>query len=192
MTQPVLSPTPENADWAKELSLAPVNKDGVRLNLIESSYRVKGVKHWVVRVAVAKDFAPPWEFGEIVFNPVYEGFGWCAGHASPGPLLPRSFIDIGKNKLVGILNGRVKHQFERENIILGEVTIGLFIYDFEKGKIDWVSKKHLIKDSQAKIITFASQFVQTDYKTGILYAHVDDSFIRAYTLYSDGIRKLVD
>jgi hypothetical protein len=73
----------------------------------------------------------------------------------------------------------------------GNFTVGLFIYDYEKGKILWVSKKPIIKDSQAKRITFASQFIETKPGEGILYAHVDDSFVRAYTLYTKEIKKIL-
>ena len=50
----------------------------------------------------------------------------------------------------------------------------------------------LIRDTQAKNITFASQFIQTNTNEGILYAHVDDSFVRAYTLYADQIKDLIE
>ena len=67
-------------------------------------------------------------------------------------------------------------------------SVGLFIYDYEQGKIDWASPKLFIQDTEARTITFASQFVETKPSEGILYAHVDDSFVRAYTLYAEGIR----
>ena len=70
-------------------------------------------------------------------------------------------------------------------------SVGLFIYDYENGKIDWVSPEPLIRDSEAKTITFASQFIQTKNGEGILYAHVDDSFVRAYTLYADKLKNII-
>lgn len=70
-------------------------------------------------------------------------------------------------------------------------SIGLFIYDYENGKILWVSPDYFIRDSDAKTITFASQFVETKRGEGILYAHVDDSFIRAYTLKADLILNII-
>jgi len=70
-------------------------------------------------------------------------------------------------------------------------SVGLFIYDIEVGKIDWVSPEPLIQDSEAKTITFASQFVETNNGEGILYAHVDDSFVRAYTLKAEDIKSLL-
>lgn len=191
MTLPVVSPKEVDEGGAKELSLAPVNKDGVRLNLVESSDRIGKVGYSTIAVAISHDYGPPWEFGEVVFHPKYNGYKWCEGHASPGPLLPRSFIDVGKTRRVGILNARSATQFLKNKTQYGPFTIGLMIYDFQKGKIEWVSKETMINDSKATNITFASQFIQKDKEAGVLYAHVDDSFVRAYTLYADGIRELV-
>jgi len=39
--------------------------------------------------------------------------------------------------------------------------------------------------------TFASQFVETGKGEGILYAHVDDSSVRAYTLRAEMIQYLL-
>ena len=72
--------------------------------------------------------------------------------------------------------------------------MGLFIYDYENGKIDWVSPEPLIEDtevSEKRAITFASQFVQTELGQGILYAHVDDSFVRAYSINASAIISLL-
>jgi hypothetical protein len=59
-------------------------------------------------------------------------------------------------------------------------------------RIDWVSPEPFIRDSEARTITFASQFVSgadagLPADTGILYAHVDDSFVRAYTLRAEEV-----
>ena len=48
-----------------------------------------------------------------------------------------------------------------------------------------------IQDSEAITITFASQFVETAQGEGILYAHVDDSFVRAYNLKAESIKSLL-
>ena len=78
----------------------------------------------------------------------------------------------------------------------GTFSIGLFIYDYEQGKVDWVSSDPFIQDSEAgkggnRAITFASQFVETNPGEGILYAHVDDSFVRAYTLKADLLKSIL-
>ncbi len=192
MTEPVVNKEEVGATYAKELSLAPVNSNGVRLNLVESKDKIDGVSYSTVRVAKAKGFGPPWELGETVFHPKKDGYPWCAGHASPGPLLPREFIDVGEGKLLGFMNGREANTIVEGKTKYGMFSVGLFIYDFENGKIDWVSKEPLIIDSEAKTITFASQFVLTGNGEGVLYAHVDDSFVRAYTIKAEEIKKLVD
>jgi len=189
MTEPTLVDTGDGS--AKELSIAPVNSKGVRLNLIESS---KKGKHWTystVRVAIAHDMGKPWEFGETIFNPEDHNISWIGGHASPGPFLPKTFIDVGENKLVGILNGREANKKIGGKTKYGMFSVGLFIYDYEHGKIDWVSPEPLIIDSEATTITFASQFVETENGHGILYAHVDDSFVRAYSLEANQIKELL-
>lgn len=189
MTLPVLRGSKEHA--AKEVSIAPKNNSGTRLNLFESSDWVDETWYSTVRIGAAESVGTPWHFGETVFHPKDHGIAWAGGHASPGPLLPRSFIDVGEGKLLGVLNGREANTKKRGQIHYGMFSVGLFIYDYEHGRIDWVSPEPLIRDPEAKTITFASQFVETGPGEGILYAHVDDSFVRAYTLYGEGIQPLL-
>jgi hypothetical protein len=92
---------------------------------------------------------------------------------------------------LGVMNGREANQEEAGITKYGMFSIGLFIYDYEQGKIDWVSEQPFIQDSEAKTITFASQFVEQSEGKGILYAHVDDSFVRAYTLEAEKLKKLL-
>jgi len=191
MTAPVLVADPKTYEGAKEVSIAPVNSKGVRLNLFESSKKETDFTYSTVRVAIAKDMNGPWEFGKTVFHPKERGITWIGGHASPGPLLPKSFIDVGKNKLLGIMNGREANKKLDGKTTYGIFSVGLFIYDYETGTIDWVSPEPLIRDSEARTITFASQFIETSSGEGILYAHIDDSFVRAYTLYSKGLKSLL-
>ncbi|MGD0328287.1 MAG: hypothetical protein ABSB00_01075 [Minisyncoccia bacterium] len=192
MTMPVLMAGRRGG--AKEVSIAPLNKKGSRYNLVESSDKIKDTYFSVVRTAIARDMGKPWKFGKIVFHPGRQSARWIAGHASPGPFLPSTFIDIGPGRRVGIMNGCGANKIIGGETKYGTFSIGLFIYDYEKGKIDWVSPKPFIQDSQAgkvRAITFASQFVETNPGKGILYAHVNDSFVRAYTLYAEGIQALL-
>ncbi len=190
MTKPVLLDSYGNT--AKELSIAPINKKGFRYNLIESRDRSGDVTYSIVQIAIVKDMAKDWEYGDVVFHPKDHNIFWIGGHASPGPLFSKSFIDIGEGKLVGILNGREPNKKMKDGTIkYGMFSVGLFIYDYENGKIDWVSPEPFIQDSEAITITFASQFIETKQGEGILYAHVDDSFVRAYTLNSDLIKSLL-
>lgn len=187
MTQPVLG----GFEKAKEVSIAPKNSTGTRFNLYESSDRTGKVHYSTVNVAEASEMGKPWKNIGTAFNPKETKWGWIAGHASPGPLLPQEFIEVGKNKLVGFINGREAGRIDKDRTYYGIFRIGLFIYDYEKGKIDWISPKPFIQDSEAVNITFASQFIQTGVEKGIVYAHVDDSFVRAYFVDPEGIRKFI-
>lgn len=189
MTAPSLIGT-QNRN-AKEISIAPLNSKGFRYNLIESGNKRPDWIYSTVQIAIAHDMGKPWEFGEIVFHPADAKIPWIGGHASPGPLLPKSFINLGENKLLGIMNGREANQKVGKETKYGMFSVGLFIYDYENGKIDWVSPELLIIDTEAVTITFASQFVETKPGEGILYAHVDDSFVRAYTLNAGAIKRLL-
>src|SRR3989344_5640450 len=192
MTMPVLMA--DKKGGAKEVSIAPLNKKGLRYNLVESSDKIKNTHFSVVRTAIARDMGRPWRFGKTVFHPGKQSIRWIAGHASPGPLFPNTFIDVGHGKRVGIMNGCEANKTIKDRTKYGTFSVGLFIYDYENGKIDWVSPTPFIQDSQTgkvRAITFASQFVETNPGEGALYAHVDDSFVRAYTLYAEGIRALL-
>ena len=189
ITKPVLMDIGEMS--AKEVSIAPLNSKGFRYNLIESRDRQTDITYSVVKTAIAKDMGQSWEYGETIFHPKDHNIPWIGGHASPGPLLSKSFINVGEGKLLGIINGREANQFIDGKTKYGMFSIGLFIYDYENGKIDWVSPLPFIQDSEAITITFASQFVETAQGEGILYAHVDDSFVRAYTLHAEEVRKLL-
>ena len=189
MTMPAIRGDLENG--AKELSVAPKNSSGVRHNLVESSLIEDGVYYSTVRVADAEDFGEPWKLRETIFHPKEMGIEWASGHASPAALFSRDFIDVGEGKMLGLLNGRGANRVINGETVYDPFRIGLFIYDFENGKIDWVSPEPLIEDSEARNITFASQWIETGSGEGILYAHVDDSFVRAYTLNAEDLKPLL-
>src|SRR3989338_4408535 len=194
MTMPVLMADQQGG--AKELAIAPVNKQGFRYSLVESADKIGNTIYSVVRFAIVEDMGEPWKFGEIAFHPAKHDIAWIAGHASPGPLFSKNFIDVGEGKLLGIMNGCVANQEIDGKTKYGTFSIGLFIYEYENGKIDWVSPEPFIQDSEAgkggnRAITFASQFVGTNPGEGILYAHVDDSFVRAYTLKADLLKLIL-
>ena len=186
MTMPALQADTNNT--AKEVSIAPINSKGIRYNLIESSSIEDKVWYSTVRIGIARSMDKPWEFGETVFHPKEQDIPWIGGHASPGPLFPKSFIDAGEGKLVGIINGREANRTVDDKTVYGMFSVGLFIYDYERGKIDWVSPKPFIQHTEAHAITFVSEIVETKPGEGILYAHLDASFVRAYALYAEGIR----
>lgn len=190
MTDPVLMDIGEMS--AKEVSIAPLNSKGFRYNLVESRDRQTDTTYSIVKVAISKEMGQSWKYGETVFHPKENNIPWIGGHASPGPLFPKSFIDVGEGKLLGVINGREANQkLVDGKIKYGIFSVGLFIYDYENGKIEWVSPEPFVKDSEAVTITFASQFVETGLGEGVLYAHVDDSFVRAYKLKAESIKFLL-
>jgi hypothetical protein len=190
ITMPVLINN-DKTGTAKEVSIAPKNSQGVRLNLFESSDIINGDWYSVIKVAISRQAGPKWELGKTVFHPKEQNRSWCAGHASPGPLFPKSFIDVGENKLLGLMNGREANKKIGGKIKYGRFSPGLFIYNYEAGIIEWMADEPLFQDSESKTITFVSQFIQTGAEEGIVYAHVDDSFVRAYTLNSEKIKTLI-
>lgn len=191
MTLPALQADPGGQNTAKEVSIAPLNNKGIRYNLFESSSIENKIWYSTVRVGIAENMNEPWQFGETIFHPKKHNIAWAGGHTSPGPLFSKEFIDMGNGKLLGIMNGREANQQIGGKTKYGMFSVGLFIYDYESGKIDWVSPEPFIQDSEAKTITFASQFVETGAGEGVLYAHVDDSFVRAYSLNTAAILALL-
>ncbi|MFA5986299.1 MAG: hypothetical protein WC819_03055 [Parcubacteria group bacterium] len=190
MTQPVLME--KNNCGAKEVSIAPMNKRGFRYNLVESSDHGKGYWYSTIRTVIAEDMGKNWKFGKTVFHPKKENIEWAGGHASPGPLMSRKFIDVGEGKCLGFMNGR---EVDRKNgtfVKYGKFSVGLFIYNYEEGKIEWISPNYFIRDSQAKTITFASYFMDQQNGKGLLYAHVDDSFVRSYEITVEGLKKFME
>lgn len=180
MGEPVLGPVEGVHSGAKEPAIAPETSDGVRINLVESSDVLDGTNYSVLRTAIAEDPGEPWEYDELVFHPARDGREWCAGHVSSGPFLPRSFVDVGEGKRVGILNGREANRVNGSTTGFGTFSIGLLIYDYETGTIEWFSEEPFLRDPSARTITFASAFRQIGADRGAIYAHVDDSFIRVY------------
>ena len=174
---------------AKDLSIAPINSHGARYCLIESADKIKKHYYSVIKLAVTNKENVLWKYGKIVFHPAKQKIPWIAEHASPGPLFSKRFIDVGEGKCLGLINGRGKETRINGQIHYGVFSVGLFIYDFENGKIDWVSPQPLIQDSEAKTITFASQIVETGKGKAIVFAHVDDAFVRSYSLKAASIKK---
>lgn len=190
MTQPALLADIQGG--AKEVSIAPKNSKGIRYNLVESADIQEDTYYSVVRIAEAENMEEPWKFGKIVFHPIEHDIPWIGGHASPGPLFSKSFIDVGEGKALGVMNGREANKKIGNEVTYGTFSVGLFIYNYEDGEIEWVSPVPFIQDTEAKTITFASQFIETTTGKGILYAHVDDSFVRGYDLEAREIKKWIN
>lgn len=187
MTEPVLKPVSGVHGGAKEVAIAPQASDGNRYNLVESNDTIGDTAYSVLRTTIAPDLSGPWEYGDLVFHPALDGHEWCGGHVSPGPFLPREFLDVGEGRIVGLLNGREANRVVDGEIRYGEFAIGLMVYDYENADVEWVSEKPFIRDPDAVSITFASAFRQTAANRGLIYAHIDDSYVRVYRVDADSL-----
>mgnify|MGYP006883582331 CR=1 FL=1 len=88
-------------------------------------------------------------------------------------------------------NGREVKKIVNKEKIYGKFCPGLIIYNPETGKIPWIAPECLFEDPDARTITFSSDFLRTEKQSGILYAHVNDSFIRAYKIDANELKKLL-
>ncbi len=190
-TEPVLSDLSniEVVVGFKEVAISPKVFDFGRVNLVESGYwsGLRNERASTIIAAKTKDMGRSWEFLKTVADPTKLGYAWANGHLSPGPIFPESFISH-KDLLVGIVNGREKTKEVNGQKIFGRFSIGLMLFNPRTGEIPWISSKPLISDPEARTITFASDFLRLNKNSGILYAHVDDSFVRAYKIDA---RKLI-
>lgn len=197
-TEPVLSPDIKTINiypGFKEAAISPIltSKGKIRINLAESGYFDEDLNENFSTVVSAQssNMAKPWKFLKTVIDPQKMMYKWIQGHASPGYIFEPKFIKH-KDLLVGIINGRSPTTKTKEGKkIYGKFGVGLMLFNPETGEIPWVSPEPFIDGPDARTITFASDFMQQDDKKGILYAHVDDSFVRAYEISVDGLKKFL-
>ena len=187
-TDPVLKPRFDvGISGFKEVAISPYEYYGSRINFTEAGYGDNSV----ITSVRATDMGKAREHIEMVLHPKDIGYDWCAEHLSPCTFLPKEFIDLG-DLLVGIVNGR-----ERSIIEDGKKTIyrkfrpGLILYNYKTGKIPWISSDPLFEDPDADTITFASDFLMRNENDGILYTHIDDSFVRAYRIEGEALREFL-
>ncbi len=186
-TDPVLKPRFDfGISGFKEVAVSPFVYNGQRINLTEAGYGDNSV----ITSVRATDMGKAWEYTEIVLHPKNVGYDWCAEHLSPCTFLPNEFIDLG-DSLVGIVNGREKSIVEGEKTIYRKFRPGLILFDYKTGKIPWISSEPLFEDPDATTITFASDFLMKNKDEGILYAHVDDSFVRAYRIDGKALKEFL-
>jgi hypothetical protein len=190
-TKPVLSPIKKFRGF-KEVTISPVNKKGYRINLSEAQLVINNDELSVTISAKGKELSKPWKFQEIVLDPRKMKYDWCKGETSPMILFPKDFISLkNKDLVVGIINGREVKKIVNKEKIYGKFCPGLIIYNPETGKIPWIAPECLFEDPDARTITFSSDFLRTEKQSGILYAHVNDSFIRAYKIDANELKKLL-
>ena len=171
-TEPVISDN-------KEVAISPVKSENYRYVLAESW---EGNPAEGISLLKAKNMERNWEFERLVFDNKRQHYPWCAGKASPCRLIDPSIIDIGNNLLLGIYNGNSGKYRKDGKEYRGDFEPGLFLFDYKTGNIPWIDKRSLFKDPKAKTITFASELVCLNNNEAILFAHPNDSFVRAYKL----------
>lgn len=190
-TKPVLSPIGKFRGF-KEVTISPINKKNYRINLSEAQLVINNEELSVTITAKSNSLSKPWKFKEIILDPRKMKYSWCKGETSPMILFPEDFISLkDKNLVVGIINGREVKKIVNKEKVHGKFRPGLFIYNLETGKVKWISPTCLFEDPGARTITFSSDFLRTSSEEGILYAHVNDSFIRAYKINSKELKKLL-
>lgn len=188
-TPPILSPIGKTIEGFKEVAISPkVNKS--RINLTEVEIVDKKEHFSAIAAVKADDMGKPWKYIKIAINPHKLPYSWCNGHMSPCTFLPRDFVTID-DLLVGVINGRERERVIDGQEVYGKFRVGLCLFDPKTGSIPWVSPKPLIEDPKARTITFASDFLQTSKNEGILYAHVNDSFVRAYKINANKLLKFL-
>jgi len=191
-TEAVLGPVGEEICGFKEACISP-EINGKRINLNEMG--IMDGENWVSAISFseAKEMSKPWKYLGITLDPRKMKYDWCKGHLSPCKLLPREFVsvDFDKDLLVGIVNGREKEKIIDGKKIYGKFNPGLILFNPKTGEIPRISSEPLFEDPDARTITFASDFFISEKKGGILYAHVNDSFVRAYKINPDELKKLL-
>jgi len=210
-SKPVLAPVGKFRGF-KEAAVSLVKKNNCWMNLTEALLVENGDELSVIVSAKAANISKPWEYKEVVLNPkkikIPLGFltlqlgkgnktqlkeikyEWCKGDASPCCFFPKDFLDRG-DLLVGIINGREQKKVVNGKRVYGKFRPGLILFNPKTGKIPWISPEPLFEDPDARTITFASDFLRTGKKEGILYAHINDSFIRAYKIDGRELEKYV-
>jgi len=190
-TPPILGPTSQKIRGFKEAAISPIATKGKRLNLTES-WKLKEDGHSLQTIAVveAEDMGKPWNLKSF-FDLKEKGYHWCKEELSPCRFIPKEMVDFG-DCLVVIVNGREPKKKMDNKEVRGDYKPGLILFNTKTGEIPWIAKEPLFEDPDAKSITFASEFVQTSKDEGILYCHVDDSFVRAYKINMKELKKYIE
>ncbi|MFH1501112.1 MAG: hypothetical protein ABIE22_04180 [archaeon] len=186
-TTPSLSPLKDQKiSGFKECSISPVKTKEERFALNEALLNEENKDRSIITLSKIEDISKEWKFLKILLDPHKQKFNWCKGHLSPC-----RFIGEHKNLLVGIINGREPSKIISNKKIYRKFRPGLILFNPQTGEIPWISEKHLFEDPDATTITFASDFIQTEKDKGILFCHVNDSFVRAYKLNLKEIKNLL-
>lgn len=177
----VLGPKNEKITGFKEVMPTPNLQNGSGIYLTEIEI-VEDRLLSAIAAVKSNGFGGKWDYMHLALDPRNSKHNWCKGHVSPCRVLPKNFIDPGNNLFAMIINGRELPSLKNGRKIYGNFLPGLALYNSKTVEISWVAEKPLFKDPKSTAITFASEFIQTEKNKGILYAHPNDSFVRAYKL----------
>ena len=188
-TKPVIGPINKRICGFKEVSI-PINvKETPRYHLMEMGYLEN--EEWVSTIssALAKEMHSPWKYKKIVLNPLEMKNNWCKGHLSPCCFLDD--LNLKEDLLVCLVNGREPETFVMEKKVYGKFRPGFILFNTKTGEVPWIDSEHFLEDPDARTITFASDFIKINNNKGILYAHVNDGFVRAYEVDLKELEKYI-
>ena len=186
VTNPLLGPIEGKFMGFKELAPTPNRVEGHWFHLVEGIEKREEFGCSVIACIRASEFGKNWNFEKVSFHPKNNKISWCGGHVSPCRILSEDIIKLRRGLRVLLINGRAKSTVKKA---YGKFRPGLALYNPETGEIPWVDSRHLIEDPEATTITFASEVFVLDEGHILVYAHVNDSFVRAYRVGIEEIKK---
>lgn len=173
-----LSATKPVIENNKEIAISPIKNKNFRYILTESwtSSSEEGMG-----VLKAKDMDKDWEFVGLALGSNSGEVNWHSKYASPCKIINSSYTNIKEN-ILGICTGHSHRQIKEGIEYRGDFLPGLFLFNPKTGKVPWIDSEYWFKDPDARIITFASDFIKISDEKGILYCHINDGFVRAYEI----------
>lgn len=171
-----LNATKPVIDNNKEIAISPVKNKDFRYILTESwtSKSEEGMG-----LLKAKEMNKDWKFLKLALKAKEEDSSWCSKYASPCKIVDSSYTNIEDN-LLGICTGHSKRQIKDGVEYRGDFLPGLFLFNPKTGEVPWIDSEYWFKDPDARIITFASDFIPFSKDKYLLYCHINDGFVRAY------------
>ena len=162
----------------KEIAISPVKNKDYRYVLTESWTNKSEEGMGLLK---AKDMNKDWEFLRLALKPREEEYSWCSKYASPCKIVDSPYTNIGDN-LLGICTGHAQRQVKNGVEYRGDFLPGLFLFNPKTGEVPWIDSEYWFKDPDARIITFASEFIPLTKQKYLLYCHINDGFVRAYEI----------
>lgn len=187
-TSPVLGPVGTEIEGFKEFTESPEAEEH-HFHLTEAMTEEEGNEFSGIAAIHTHSWSKNWTYEKMALHPWLSGKSWCAGYVSPCRMLNPKMVNVGKNLRVLLLNGRESDIRKNGKRVYRKFRPGLALYDPSAGEIPWVDSKPLFEDPEASTITFASDVVAWDAEHCLIYAHVNDSFVRAYRVNYEVIRK---